>query len=41
MLPMAVPVNILGHVFGNKIARCLAADYPELVKNVILLAVDI
>ena len=34
----AAPVNILGHAFGNKIARCLAADYPELVKSVILLA---
>ena len=32
------PVHILGHAFGNKIARCLAADYPELVKSIILLA---
>ena len=34
----AAPVHVLGHAFGNKTARCLAADYPELVKNIILLA---
>ena len=34
----AAPVNVLGHAYGNKTARCLAADYPELVKRVILLA---
>ena len=32
------PVHVLGHAFGNKTARCLAADYPELVSSVILLA---
>lgn len=32
------PVDVLGHAYGNKTARCLAADYPELVKRVILLA---
>lgn len=34
----AAPVHVLGHAFGNKTARCLAADFPELVKSVILLA---
>ena len=32
------PVHILGHAFGNKIARCLAANHPQLVTSVILLA---
>ena len=31
-------VHILGHAFGNRVARCLAADHPELIKTVILLA---
>jgi pimeloyl-ACP methyl ester carboxylesterase len=31
-------VNILGHAFGNRVARCLAADHPGLIKTVILLA---
>jgi pimeloyl-ACP methyl ester carboxylesterase len=31
-------VNIAGHAFGNRIARTLAADHPELVRSVILLA---
>ena len=31
-------VNILGHAFGNRVARTLAADYPELINSVILLA---
>jgi pimeloyl-ACP methyl ester carboxylesterase len=31
-------VHILGHAFGNRVARTFAADYPELVRTVILLA---
>ena len=31
------PVHVLGHGFGNRVARCLAADRPELVKGLILL----
>src|SRR5215467_6880524 len=31
-------VHVLGHAFGNRIARCLAADRPDLVRSVILLA---
>lgn len=29
--------HIVGHAYGNRIARCLAADYPALVRSVILL----
>ena len=32
------PVHILGHAFGNRIARCLAADHPAMVRGVILVA---
>ncbi len=32
------PVNIAGHAFGNRVARTLAADHPELVHTVILFA---
>lgn len=32
------PVLVLGHAFGNRVARCLATDRPDLVKSVILLA---
>jgi len=32
------PVWVAGHAFGNRVARMLAADHPELVKGVILLA---
>jgi pimeloyl-ACP methyl ester carboxylesterase len=32
------PAHVLGHAFGNRIARCLAADRPDLVRSVILLA---
>jgi pimeloyl-ACP methyl ester carboxylesterase len=32
-------VNIGGHAFGNRVARTLAADHPELVHSVILFAV--
>jgi len=31
-------VHVLGHAFGNRVARCLAADHPNLVNSVILLA---
>ena len=29
---------VVGWAFGNRVARCFAADYPELTKSVILLA---
>jgi pimeloyl-ACP methyl ester carboxylesterase len=32
------PVVIIGHAFGNRIARCVAADHPELVSLVVLLS---
>ena len=32
------PVHVAGHAFGNRVARMLAADHPELIKSVILLA---
>ena len=32
------PVHVLGWAFGNRVARCVAKDHPELVKSVILLA---
>jgi len=31
------PVHVLGHGFSNRLARCLAADRPDLVRSVILL----
>ena len=31
-------VNIAGHAFGNRVARTLAADHPEIVHTVILFA---
>jgi pimeloyl-ACP methyl ester carboxylesterase len=31
-------VNIGGHAFGNRVARTLAADHPEMVRSVILFA---
>jgi pimeloyl-ACP methyl ester carboxylesterase len=34
----AGPVWGAGHAFGNRVARMLASDHPELVKGVILLA---
>jgi pimeloyl-ACP methyl ester carboxylesterase len=34
----AAPVHVVGHGFSNRIARCLAADRPDLVRTVILLA---
>jgi len=32
------PVHLVGHAFGNRIARCLAVDQPLLVRSVTLLA---
>jgi pimeloyl-ACP methyl ester carboxylesterase len=32
------PAHLVGHAFGNRIARCLAVDQPPLVRSVILLA---
>jgi pimeloyl-ACP methyl ester carboxylesterase len=32
------PVHVVGHAFGNRVARCLAADRPDLVCCVVLLA---
>src|ERR1700757_1677957 len=32
------PVRLVGHAFGNRIARCLAVDQPSLVRSVTLLA---
>ena len=32
------PAHVLGHAFGNRVARCLAADRPALVRSVIVLA---
>ena len=31
-------VHVIGHAYGNRIARTLAADHPELVKSVTLIA---
>jgi pimeloyl-ACP methyl ester carboxylesterase len=32
------PAAVVGHAFGNRVARCLAADRPELVRCLVLLA---
>ncbi|GAG04807.1 unnamed protein product, partial [marine sediment metagenome] len=32
------PVHVVGWAYGNRVARCLAEDHPNLVKTVILLA---
>ncbi len=32
------PVVVIGHAFGNRIARCVAADHPQLVSLVVLLS---
>jgi pimeloyl-ACP methyl ester carboxylesterase len=34
----ATPAHVVGHAFGNRVARCLAADRPDLVRRVVLLA---
>ncbi len=31
-------VHVIGHAFGNRVARCFASDYPGLVRSVTLLA---
>ena len=32
------PAHLVGHAFGNRVARCLAADRPSLVRSVTVLA---
>jgi pimeloyl-ACP methyl ester carboxylesterase len=32
------PVHVLGHALGQRVARCVAADRPDLVRSVIMLA---
>lgn len=32
------PAHLVGHGYGNRIVRCLAADRPELVRSVTLIA---
>jgi len=32
------PAHLIGHAFGNRIARCLAADCPSSVRKVVVLA---
>jgi len=32
------PAHLVGHAFGNRVARCLAADRPSVVRSVTLLA---
>jgi len=34
----APPVTVLGHAFGNRVARTLASDHPALVRQLVLLA---
>ena len=34
----AAPVHVIGWAFGNRVARCLASDRPDLVNTIILLA---
>jgi pimeloyl-ACP methyl ester carboxylesterase len=34
----AGPAHIVGHAFGNRVARCLATDRPDRVRRVVLLA---
>lgn len=31
------PVSVIGHAFGNRVARCMAADFPGRVQQLILL----
>lgn len=30
--------HVIGHAFGNRVARCLCADYPQQVRSLCLLA---
>lgn len=32
------PAHLVGHAFGNRVARCLATDHPQLVRSLTLLA---
>ena len=32
------PVHVVGHAYGNRVARCLATDHPDVVRSVVLLA---
>jgi pimeloyl-ACP methyl ester carboxylesterase len=32
------PVTIVGHAFGNRLARVVATDHPTLVKSIVLIA---
>jgi pimeloyl-ACP methyl ester carboxylesterase len=34
----AGPVHLVGHGFGNRVARCLVTDRPDLVRSIVLLA---
>src|SRR5262249_24992528 len=34
----AAPAHVVGHAFGTRVARCLAVDWPDLVRRVVLLA---
>jgi pimeloyl-ACP methyl ester carboxylesterase len=34
----AAPAHVIGHAFGNRVARCLAHDSPSLVRSLVLLA---
>jgi pimeloyl-ACP methyl ester carboxylesterase len=34
----AAPAHVVGHAFGNRVARCLATDRPDPVRRVVLLA---
>jgi pimeloyl-ACP methyl ester carboxylesterase len=35
--PLGPRVHLVGHAFGNRVARCLAADHPDRVASLILL----
>lgn len=32
-----LPVAVVGHAFGGRIARCLAADHPDQVRSIVVL----
>jgi pimeloyl-ACP methyl ester carboxylesterase len=34
----AQPTHVIGHAFGNRVARCFAHDHPGLVRRLVLLA---
>jgi pimeloyl-ACP methyl ester carboxylesterase len=34
---LGAPADVLGKAFGNRVARCLAADRPDLVRSLVLL----